>query len=371
MRVLHITESFASGVLTFIDDVTRAQAAEGLEPHVLYATRPDSPSRTEIEARFAPGVTLHGAIEGRAGLPTMLALARAIRRLAKGQDFDAIHLHSSRAGLLGRLVLLPARNKVFYSPHGFPFLRLNTAAVFRRLTRTVERTLAPVGSLVVTSSSEVEIARTDLRAPSVHYLQSGVPADSIVPRSLPDNARPRVIMIARMVYQKAPWRFARIATELSALADFIWVGGDRSGTEQWIGDAPVQVIDWMTPADLADFVASADILLFPTLWEGFSLSLVQAQAAGLPAVTSDVVGNRDAVLHGVTGFVCETEEEMVEATRRLIESPTLRQAMSQAAQARVRTQFINDRMGSDTREIYRRAGRSAPERTLNPTGIAS
>jgi glycosyltransferase involved in cell wall biosynthesis len=353
MRILHVTESFASGVLSFIDDVTRAQAAEGLEPHVLYAVRPDSPTRGDIEARFAPGVTLHGAIDGKPGLGTQAALARAARRLVREEHFDAIHLHSSRAGVVGRLALWPARRRLFYSPHGFAFLRLNTSAVSRRLTRTIERTLARVGSLVVTSDSEMHIARTELRAKSVYYLRSGVPANSIIPRRLPDNARPRVIMIARMVYQKAPWRFARIATELAELADFVWVGGDASGTERWIGDAPVKVIEWVTPSDLAALVDSADILLFPTLWEGFSLSLVQAQAAGLPAVTSDVVGNRDAVLDGVTGYVCATEEEMIQATRRLIESEPLRQTMSEAAQLRVRAQFVNDGMGRDTRDIYR------------------
>lgn len=352
MKVLHVTESFASGVLSFIDDLTRQQAKSGIEAHVLYAVRPDSPTRTQIENRFEPRVVLHAPIQGRARPVMMLQLAGTLRTLVRQHRFDAVHLHSSRAGVIGRVVLWKDRDRTFYSPHGFAFLRLSSSRPARAAAKWIERRLSRLGSLVLTSASEIDIAHEQLRATSVHFLRSGVARSSISPRPRVRRNRPRVITMARMVHQKAPWRFAHVARELSDIADFIWIGGDQAGRDRWFGDAPIEMIEWVTPDDLEKLIDAADIMLFPTLWEGFSLALVQAQAAGLPAVTSNVVGNRDAVLDGVTGYVCETDAELVEATRRLILDAELRDSMSRAAQERVRREFINDEMGADSEKIY-------------------
>lgn len=367
MRVLHVTESFASGVLSFIDDLTRKQAQEGLETHVLYCLRPDSPSRHETEQRFEPSVVLHDPIDGSPEPLKLMMLAKQIRHQMRQYDFDAVHLHSSRAGVIGRLVLGRHRHRTFYSPHGFAFLRGSSSRTSRAVARSIERALAPCGSMVVTSASEVTIARKVLKARSVHYLRSGVPSETIRRRPATSNSKPRVITMARMVYQKAPGRFARIARELADIADFVWIGGDPAGTARWIGDAPVTVIGWLPKPELDAMIESSDIMLFPTLWEGFSLALVQAQAGGLPAVTSDVVGNRDAVANGITGYVCTSEEEMIEATRRLILNADLRASMGVAAQERVRNEFVNDDMGRDSRAIYT-AGSMSGRGTAVPEG---
>jgi len=363
MRVLHVTESFASGVLTFIEDLTRKQVQTGITPHVLYVPRPESPSRDEAESRFAPGVILHDPILPSPPQTALLVLARRIRALFRQFEFDAVHLHSSKAGVVGRLVMMGHRDQTFYSPHGFAFLRLSSSRVSRFMALSIERMLSPLGSLVLTSASEVEIARDQLHAKSVHYLRSGVSRDTVTPKKF-TNTRPRVITMARMVYQKAPWRFAAVARELADIADFTWIGGDAEGSARWIADAPVEVIEWLSSEDLSLLIEGADVMLFPTLWEGFSLALVQAQAAGLPVVTTDVVGNRDAVIDGVTGYVCHSDDELVHATRRLVLDGELRKSMSAAAQMRVSAEFINDFMGIDSKQIYLSGRNRTPQSGL-------
>jgi glycosyltransferase involved in cell wall biosynthesis len=104
-------------------------------------------------------------------------------------------------------------------------------------------------------------------------------------------------------------------------------------------------------------MAKIDILLFPTLWEGFALSLAQAQASGIPAVVSDVVGNRDAVIDGVTGYVCATDDELIEDLGRLLEDPGLWHAMSRDATKWAKEQLVDNELGTETLLIYRdRAG---------------
>ena len=163
-------------------------------------------------------------------------------------------------------------------------------------------------------------------------------------------------MVGRVVHQKAPWRFAAAARALGDRADFVWIGGGSAEDEhRWFGDAPVRVTGWVSPSELAALLDSMDVLLFPSLWEGMSLSLIQAQAQGIPAVVSDVVGNRDSVEDGVTGFVCGDDDAIVSATARLLGDPALRERMSAAAREWARRALTDDAIGRDSLALYRLA----------------
>jgi Glycosyltransferase len=249
-----------------------------------------------------------------------------------------------------------SRTAKFYSPHGFGFLRLDVPAIARRLLLLAEVMLGRVGSLILTSPSEIELARHRLHAPRIGYVQSGVPRASIPPaRTRQSNSRPRVIMVGRVAYQKAPWTFASIARQLADRAEFVWVGAyGESEYLKWVGDAPVRMEPWVTPEDLDKMLDDSDILLFPTLWEGQSLSLIKALSRGLPAVTTDVVGNRDAVVDEVTGFVCDGENQLLERVRLLLDDPDLRARMGAAAREHASQFQVDDALGADLLSEYRR-----------------
>lgn len=356
VRVLHVTEAMGGGIVTFLDSISRRQAAEGAEPSILYAVRDDTPQASTIRDRYDDRVKIHLPIDRGDPRKNALSLYKIVRKHARSGEYDVIHLHSSVAGGVGRIAAGASRTPLFYSPHGFAFLREDTSVWTRRATRMAERVLAKRGSLIVTSATEVSIARGSLRARDATYLQSGVPRSSIA-RSAPRvrrNTRPQVAMLGRMAYQKAPWRFAAIARALDPVADFTWVGGgDPDLRERWIGDAPVRVLEWVSPEELEAVLHDTDVFLFPTLWEGMSLSLIQAQGRGIPAVTTDVVGNRDAVQDNVTGYVCADEDALIAATRRLVTDAELREQMGAAAREWAWQNLTDDDIGRDSLIIYR------------------
>ncbi|WOF22357.1 glycosyltransferase [Microbacterium betulae] len=355
LRVLHATEAMGGGIVSIVDSISRRQVEAGASVTVLYTVRPDTPSPEVMRERFHPDVSLREPLSGGSTLRDIPLMMRELRRLARRHEYDVIHLHSSIAGVAGRLALVGVRASLFYSPHGFAFLRESSPALVRSFYRTLEQIFARKGTLIVTSAGEVELARERLRAPRVEYLQSGVPESSLVVRKERASGPVLVTMTGRITYQKAPWRFAAVARALEGRARFLWVGGGSAeDAANWIGDAPVELREWATPDELEDIFADTDIFLFPTLWEGMALSLIQAQGRGIPAVTTDVVGNRDTVLDGVTGFVRDTDEQLIEATRRLIDDPDLRRSMGAAAVERVRESFTDDGIGEDSVEIYRR-----------------
>lgn len=363
LRILHVTEAMAGGIITVLQSFSQRQTAEGAEVSIYYLSRPDSPSAIELQNRFIGRATLRKFTSGSTKLRDYLALAAALARAENTGSFDVIHLHSSKAGVLGRIVHLFSKRtaKVFYSPHGFAFLREDISRGMRVAVRLVESALAHVGDgLVLTCASEKRIAERALRSRRAYIVTTGVDEKTITLTG--ENAtpasrgatlpRPRVGIVARVTYQKAPWRFKVVADSLSKYAEFTWIGGGSADKEAlWLGEH--QPTGWLSPEDLAEAMKELDVFLFPTLWEGMPLALLQAQAAGIPAVVSNVVGNRDAVIDGETGYVCDSNEELIERTKRLVEDRDLRRRMSRASKAWAHKQLTDRDLGAQSLAIYR------------------
>lgn len=357
-RVLHATEAMGGGIVSALVSLTARQAEAGAEVTVLYPRRPDTPTDDDMHERFDDRVTLIeiGVADRKRDLVTLF---RSIRSYLRSGQFDALHLHSSFGGVVGRIAakFTRSRTKTFYSPHGFAFLRLNESARTRAVYRTLERRLAKIGSMILISQTELEIAERELHPARAYLVQTGVRSETVGMRPRPEAppARPVVGMVGRVMYQKAPWRFATVARALGDSADYLWIGGGEPADEaQWLGDVPVTITGWVGPDEVDRLVKSIDILLFPSLWEGKALSLIEAHAQGIPAVVSDVVGNRDTVVDGVTGFICADDSELIAATRSLVEDAALRDRMSLAAVEWSRTDLTDDNLGRETLAIYAR-----------------
>jgi glycosyltransferase involved in cell wall biosynthesis len=165
-----------------------------------------------------------------------------------------------------------------------------------------------------------------------------------------ENGVVNVLNASRACYQKAPWRFQQVAQHCEALpAVFTWVGDGACRPSE---AANLSVTGWLGRSEVAKHMARADVFLMPSLWEGMPLALIEAQAAGLPAVVSNVVGCRDVVQHGVTGFICDTDEELCTRTQQLIQDPELRQRMGENAVKMSRSRFSVERLNAELLNVY-------------------
>ena len=113
--------------------------------------------------------------------------------------------------------------------------------------------------------------------------------------------------------------------------------------------------------DVKEWLSAMDVFTMPSLSEGLPLSLLEAMAAGVPPVVTEVGGMPEVVQDGETGFIIPARNVAALADRLayLLGNPPLAAKMGVAARDRILDQFTVDRMAAEYRAVYRQAaGRS-------------
>lgn len=106
--------------------------------------------------------------------------------------------------------------------------------------------------------------------------------------------------------------------------------------------------------DVNALLDASDIGILCSHQEGFSIAVLEGMAAGLPMIVSDVGGNAEAVIDGVTGLVVPPEDpkSLAQAICRLAANPTLRVALGQSARRRVRDNFSMENCVQRHEKLY-------------------
>jgi glycosyltransferase involved in cell wall biosynthesis len=121
--------------------------------------------------------------------------------------------------------------------------------------------------------------------------------------------------------------------------------------------------------DVPALMGAADIFVFPSLFEGLGVSLLEACASGLPCIASDVGPLPEVIDEGATGLLVPSQDpkSLAAAIIRLASDQELMRRYGEAARARVRRTFQIDRSIAQLEGLYedvlrRRAGAAAPAR---------
>ena len=106
--------------------------------------------------------------------------------------------------------------------------------------------------------------------------------------------------------------------------------------------------------DIPTFLAGIDIFFNPSLWEGLSISLMEAMAAAKPIVSTSIPPNAELIEHEVTGLLVppKSPEQFAEAIARFVQHPGLAQRCAKAARHRVLEHYTIDRMFQETWDLY-------------------
>ena len=305
------------------------------------------------------------------------ALAGICRVLSRG-DFDLVHSFMPKAGLLVSLARAT----------GFPGLRLHTFTGQVWVTRTgLVRAALKATDRLIAHTSDVVVA--DSRSQARLLAESGITHESDVVVlghgsftgvdpgrfDVPPEARAGlraelgigeeervVVFLGRVNRDKGVLELARAAADLAAKGHRFWliiVGPDEEGLSSRIAgicsalDDGHLIFPGMTPSP-EKWLALADVFCLPSHREGFGTSVIEAAAAGVPAVASRIPGLVDAVEDGETGLLVDEGDvpQLSAALAGLLEDGPKAKAMGAAARSRARERFSRQRSIDDWRRLY-------------------
>lgn len=313
-------------------------------------------------------------VEARALAGPVLPLkdARAvlqISRILKACAPDLLSCHSSKAGILGRIVAKAAGIPVIFTAHGWTFAQ--GTGLSRFAGKLLERACGPLSDHIITVSHyDRRLALSARTAPPdrITTIHSGTPLLPPVPRVAPAGRSVRLGMVARFGARKDHETLLRA---LARLRDKHWRlylagGGDFSHVASMASELGVMDrIDFMGDCtNIPALLAELDIFCLILRWEGFPRSILDAMRASLPVVASDVPGVRESVEDAVNGYLVPVGDDVLVAKSLgdLIDSPGLRVAMGNRGRARFENSFTLEHMLRPTLAIYRNAISNAANR---------
>lgn len=316
-KVLHIVEAFGGGVFTYLVALANGTCEE-FDVTIAYTVRPQTPENFErfLDKRIHLIEMKHQ--QRSINLKKDFKGALEIRDIVEHVSPDVVHLHSSKAGILGRVAINCRKRKVFYTPHGFAFLKKDDPAPVRVLYRVVEKVATWFGGeIIAVSKGEYEEARKLTKRAS--YINNGIVLTEELTNEVRDVTakaltRPVIGTLGRVCYQKNPKLFNEVAMGLKEDA-FLWIG--MGELEACITAPNVQITGWCEHAEAIGRLRELQIFLLPSLWEGLPISLLEAMYLKKVCIVSNVIGNRDVIVHGVNGFIADTAEEMIAIIREL------------------------------------------------------
>lgn len=280
------------------------------------------------------------------------------------KDFspDLVHLHSSKAGILGRLACRRLNIPCVFTAHGWAFTE-GVHNVLRLFYRVTERLMARFADKIITVSDyDRNLAlRCHIADESkIERIHNGVSDISeftgLVKHSQTDSVR--FIMVARFESPKDHARALRVFSRVKHLGwklEFVGDGPQMSTAIELAKQLEIseKVIFSGASSQVKDKLAASDVFILLSRWEGLPLTILEAMSLGLPIIASNVGGVSETIDRDC-GFLVEStsDDGLLSAIESLICSVQLRARLGMAARGRYEMYFTLPRMINDTFAIY-------------------
>lgn len=397
VRVLHIITRLANGgaaenTIYTVNGLDRSRWSVDLA--IGGSTDIDEEDRVE-KLTIAEDVSVH-RIESLVRNPTLgeFRALRALQKLIREGDYSIVHTHGSKAGVLGRIaafregvpVVVAGIHGHSFSPQMKPVARVLYRTIERRVARRTTHFVAVGDDLrrqylearvgdpdrysVIHSGMELDRFRTAADATAEERAairkELGVPKGAVVYAN-----------VARLEPRKGHRFFLEAGALLSQAASggANGTGGTIDGEDgpffMIIGDGPEEdalrarskdlgidnrVIFTGYRRDVERIFAMCDAVVLTSLWEGLPRVLVQAAAAGRPAISFDCDGAREAITEGENGWVVPMRDVTAVADRmaRLFLDGDLRRRMGLAARSLVNETWTVEAMIDAIGALYDR-----------------
>lgn len=358
-----ITKAELGGAQSHVADLIRGFAPD-YEVHLGIGS--DGPLREEALAVGAQVHFLPRLVRSINPLSDAASVRECMELLRRVQP-DLLHLHSSKAGMVGRLASRRTKTPTVFTAHGWGF----SPGVPRKrqiLTLQVERALAPLAQKIICVSEFDRGLALRARVGSAHQLRTvrgGIRLDAPeLPSATPDvptpvQSPPRFIMVARFSEQKDQNSLLRALAHLDEEAhlDLIGTGPHLHRSRELCRALGLEnrVSFLGDRHDVARLLQGAAGFVLATHYEGLPISILEAMRAGLPVIATDVGGISEEVEHGRTGLLVPRGDvkSLSDALRALIRDPQWRQTLGAAGKCKFLGEFGVQTMLHGVEAVYR------------------
>lgn len=327
-KVLYIVEAMGGGVFTYIVDLANELAnmtdSDGsyiFEMFIAYGVRKQTPK--DYKRYFDKKIHLIkvDSFERSINASKDIKSFFEIKKIANRVEPDIIHLHSSKAGALGRVALNGYKIKgksvpLFYTPHGYSFLMQNHSAFKRTVYKVIESGCGKLNCTTISCSKGEHEETLKLNKKAV-YVDNGINVkdlDKALGKIKIEEHPFTVFTLGRICYQKNPMFFNQVAEAMPDVK-FLWIGDGELREE--LKSKNIEITGWADRKTALEKSMTADVFMLTSLWEGLPISLLEAMYMKKPCVVSDVIGNHDVINSGDNGFVCEDVKSFVGAIRSI------------------------------------------------------
>lgn len=351
--------------------IERAVAARQVGYEVVVLTRigEDAQRIRDAGLRLIPLRINRRSLNPLSALQTFLQIFRVYR----SERPDLVHQFALKPILLGSLAarLLRIRgviNAVVGMGYAFTSDKTQMRMLRPFLTWAIAKLICPPGSRVVFENAEDLQAFVEdgyVRAGQAVLIRGAGVDPALYPAALPERSPPMIVLVARMLWDKGVGEFAeaaRIVRDQGVRARFVLIGGRDELNRAAIPEATLQqwqdegILEWLGHRrDVPALLGQAQIACLPSYREGFPRALLEAMAAGLPCIATDVVGCREAVRHEDNGLLVRAgdAQSLAAAFVRLIGDPDLRRRLGARGRQRVEAEFSTRLVVERTLALYK------------------
>lgn len=265
-------------------------------------------------------------------------------RLYRKYKPDVIHLHSSKAGFLGRLAF-PAK-RVVYTVHGFDSVR-----VANRKFLFLEKMMQwRCKSIVAVSKYDEYYLNLEKITRNVRTIYNGTFTPSVCKDLLftvPLKYKKTILCVARLSPQKNVRLFMDVAALLPDYA-FVWIGNLEP-----VKGAPDNAFFLGNIPNAAMYSSIADLFILTSNYEGLPIVIIEAMSLGRPVVASNVGGVNEIVRDEVNGYALENNAELfAEKISYILENPKVYDQMCRNSREIYEKDFTVENMVGEYKKVY-------------------
>ena len=370
IKILFILEATSGGTQKHVFDIARKIDKSEFKIDLVYSTK-----RNKNFALLSKDIfnNTYGLPISRTGSLSDIRNVLKIKKWINQNNYDIVHCHSTKAGFVGRIAAYLSKHpNVVYSPHGFMFC--DTRIKLRRLLYlNLEKYLGYItNKIIAVSGSERDLALQHKIVPNekiITLYNSIDPVDyddhiyvNRVEEKLNEKNEDIILgTVGRLYYQKDP---------VTLIKSFKIINNHFPNTKLvFVGDGPLlnrcqRLINELKLQDRVQLVGfqknskkyykSFDIFVLSSHYEGLPYSLLEAMIMGIPCVGTDVVGIKDLIIHGKTGYLVNEEDHVgiAKSVISLLENPSLLSTFSNNAKNMTQTNFNFNEGIKEYEEFY-------------------